>query len=130
MFLLFLMFGCTAVQGFSLCAVATTGVNVPDFAKVVRDWWERRQMQAVLESGLESIRCAPVEVLPAEIRNETIEQLDAISSNQIPQTTRALKIGEAAREAMTNLSDAIQRNGHRHVGAVCRGNLLCRGLIL
>jgi replicative DNA helicase len=65
----------------------------------------------VLESGLELIRCAPVEVLPAEIRNETIEQLDAISSNQIPQTTRAVTIGDAAREAMTNLSDAIQRNG-------------------
>ena len=94
-----------------LCTEATTGVNVPDFAKVVRDWWERRQMQAVLESGLEWIRCAPVEVLPAEIRNETIERLDAISSNQIPQTTRALTIGDAAREAMTNLSDTIQRNG-------------------
>jgi replicative DNA helicase len=94
-----------------LCKEATTGVNVPDFAKVVRDWWERRQMQHVLESGLELIKCAPIEVLPAEIRNETIEQLDAISSNQIPQATRALTIGEAAREAMTNLSDAIQRNG-------------------
>ena len=61
-----------------LCTEATTGVNVPDFAKVVRDWWERRQMQAVLESGLELIKCAPIEVLPAEIRNETIERLDAI----------------------------------------------------
>ena len=94
-----------------LCTEATTGVNVPDFAKVVRDWWERRQMQAVLESGLELIKCAPIEVLPAEIRNETIERLDAISSNQIPQTTRAVTIGDAAREAMTNLSDTIQRNG-------------------
>jgi replicative DNA helicase len=94
-----------------LCREATTGVNVPDFAKVVRDWWERRQMQAVLQSGLELIKFAPIQVLPAEIRNETIEQLDAISSNQIPQTIRAVTIGDAAREAMTNLSDAIQRNG-------------------
>jgi replicative DNA helicase len=94
-----------------LCKEATTGVNVPDFAKVVRDWWERRQMQGILESGLELIKCAPVEVLPAEIRNETIEQLDAISSNQIPQTTRAVTIGDAAREAISNLSDAMQRNG-------------------
>jgi replicative DNA helicase len=94
-----------------LAKEATTGVNVPDFAKVVRDWWERRQMQAVLQSGLDLIKCAPIDVLPAEIRNETIDQLDAISSGEIPHPTRALTIGDAAREAMANLSDAVQRGG-------------------
>jgi replicative DNA helicase len=94
-----------------LGAEATTWLNVADFAKVVRGWWERRQMQAVLQNGLELIKCAPIEVLPEEIRNETIDQLDAISSSQIPQTTRAITMGDAAREAMTNLSDAIQRGG-------------------
>jgi replicative DNA helicase len=94
-----------------LCAEATTWLNVADFAKVVRGWWERRQTQAVLQNGLELIKCAPIEVPPEEIRNETIDQLDAISSSQIPQTTRPITMGDAAREAMTGLADAIQRGG-------------------
>src|SRR6476619_468200 len=66
-------------------------------------------MQAVLQNGLELLKCAPIEVLPAEIRNETIDERDAISSSQVPQTTRAVTMGDAAREAMASVSDAIQR---------------------
>jgi replicative DNA helicase len=94
-----------------LCAEAAPAVNVQDFAKVVRDWWERRQIHAVLQRGLELIKCAPIEVLSAEIRNETIDQLEEISRSDVPQTTRAVSMGDAAREAMAKLSDAIQRGG-------------------
>jgi hypothetical protein len=67
-----------------LAAEATTILNIPDFAKVVREFWERRQIRAVLESGLELVRAAPIEISAAQISAETIEQLDAIASGQIP----------------------------------------------
>lgn len=94
-----------------LCAEATTIVNTPDFAKVVRDLWERRQIKAVLESGLDLVRAAPIDIPPAQISIETVEQLDAIAVRQIPQTVRPLTLGEACREALGNLSDAMQRGG-------------------
>jgi replicative DNA helicase len=77
----------------------------------LRHRWERRQMQSVLHGGLELIKCAPVESLPAEISNQIIEDLDAISSNQIPHSARAVTIANAGREAMAGLSAAIKRKG-------------------
>jgi replicative DNA helicase len=38
-----------------LCAEATTIVNTPDFSRVIRDLWERRQVENVLQGGLELV---------------------------------------------------------------------------
>ena len=73
-----------------LAAEATTILNIPDFAKVVREFWQRRQIKTVLETGLELVRAAPIEILAEQISAETIEQLDAIASSQIPASVRAL----------------------------------------
>ena len=94
-----------------LAAEATTILNIPDFAKVVHEFWQRRQIRAVLETGLELVRAAPIEILAEQISAETIEQLDAIASSQIPASVRALTLGDACREALGSLSDAIQRGG-------------------
>jgi replicative DNA helicase len=91
-----------------LAAGATTPINVPDFAKLVRDLSNRRRMIVVMREGVDLAMSAPVEAPAEEIARATIEHIDEIVAGQIPQTLRAVTAGEAAGEAMAQLPDALQ----------------------
>jgi replicative DNA helicase len=65
-------------------------------------------MIAVMRESLDLAMSAPVEAPAEEIIRATIEPLDEIVAGQIPQSLRAVTAGEAAREAMAQLSEAMQ----------------------
>jgi replicative DNA helicase len=91
-----------------LAAEATTAVSAPSFAVLIRDLSNRRRMIAVLRESWDLAGGAPIDAPAEEIARATIERIDEIVAGQIPQTLRAVTAGEAAREAMAQLSDAMQ----------------------
>jgi replicative DNA helicase len=110
--------GCIDIAGLTLkqyvarlAAAATTILNAPDFAKTIRDLANRRRIIGTAQDATQLAYAAPVGERSEEIITSTIERLDAIISGQVPQTLRAVRIGDAARQALDNLSMAIQNGG-------------------
>jgi replicative DNA helicase len=91
-----------------LAAEATTIINAPDYAKIVRDLARRRHMILTAEDCIALLKAAPPDIAPAEIVADTIERFDEVTTGHVPHTLRAVSIGDAAREAMERLSAAIQ----------------------
>jgi replicative DNA helicase len=94
-----------------LQAEATTIINAPDYARIIRDLADRRLLIAEVEDCAAVLKAAPVEVSPAEIVAHTIERFDEIATGHIPHTLRAVSIGDAGREALECLSAAMQGGG-------------------
>ncbi len=94
-----------------LVTVAPTIINAPDFARSVRDLANSRRMIEVLVEGSDMLRAAPVDMAPDAIATRTIECIDKIISGRIPHQLRAVSVGDAAREAMAQLSEAMAGSG-------------------
>jgi replicative DNA helicase len=95
-----------------LAVAATTSINAPDYAQVIRDLSRRRRLISVLQGGLDDLAdCAAINMRTEQIARITIQRIDEIVTGYVPQTLRAVSIGEAAHEALDGLSAAMQGNG-------------------
>jgi replicative DNA helicase len=94
-----------------LAAEATTIINAPDYARIIRDLADRRRMIVVAGDFTGALRAAPVDMSPNEIAAGAIERLDEIATGQVPHTLRAVSIDDAGREALERLSAVMQGNG-------------------
>jgi replicative DNA helicase len=91
-----------------LAAEATTVINAPDYAKVVRNLADRRRLIATAEECITLLKVAPVDITPSEIAANTVERLDEITTGHVPLTLRTVSIGDAGRDALEQISRAMQ----------------------
>jgi hypothetical protein len=61
-----------------LCSEATTVINAPDYAKVIRDLAHRRSMMAIAEELQTIAAASPVDFSPDMLAQQMIERLDEI----------------------------------------------------
>jgi replicative DNA helicase len=94
-----------------LAAEATTIINAPHYAKIVRDLANRRRMIDVSEDCIAALKAAPVEITPDAIVADTIERLDEIATGRVPPSLRSVNIGDAGRAALDQLSTRMQGGG-------------------
>ncbi len=66
-----------------LCAEATTIINAPDFAKVVRDLAHRRTLMEVGEEMIAVAADGPIDFSPDVLAQEMIERIDFNRGKQI-----------------------------------------------
>jgi replicative DNA helicase len=108
--------GITLGQYFArLVAEATTVINAPDYAKTVRDLANRRRMILVAEAGIAALKATAADVSPEQIAADMTDSLDEISTGDVPQTVRAVSIGDAGREELNRLS-AVMQGGRGPIG--------------
>ena len=90
-----------------LAAEATTIVNAPDYARVVRDFSHLRDV-----AGVGMALCAPEAGADAsELAGEAIERLDEIASQRASKTSRAVYMDEAVTRAIDAAANAYARDG-------------------
>ncbi len=94
-----------------LVAEATTVINAPDYAKVIRNLADRRLMIAAIEDGAIALKTASIEIPPEQIAADMIERFDAITTEHIPHNIRPVSIRDACHNALQRLSAAMQGNG-------------------
>src|SRR5436190_2233243 len=113
-----------------LAAEATTIINAPDYAKTVHDLANRRNMIGVAEDCIAVLKAAPVDIEPEAIGADMIERLDEIITGHVPQTLRAITIGDAGHEALAMQGDNASAGMtwgiadlDRHTRGIHRGQL-------
>jgi replicative DNA helicase len=91
-----------------LAAEATTIVNVPDFASVVRDLAGRRRIISAAQDAAELAHTASVDARTKDIASSTIERLEEIvGGGNAPRAPHIVSIADAATHALDDLSAAI-----------------------
>jgi replicative DNA helicase len=91
-----------------LAAEATTIVNAPDFARVIRDLADKRRILSTAE-GLQSI--VKSDAPPAEFAAAAIEELDGIVASRTEQGAKAVMIGDAAFASIERMQFALDNPG-------------------
>jgi replicative DNA helicase len=102
-----------------LCADATTVINAPDYAKVIRDLKHRRDLIAAGEELQEIAVSSAVDVSPAMLAQATIDRLDEIVAVRTQTHVPRVAIGGAAEQAVSQMSAVISRGGK--IGGITTG---------
>ena len=88
-----------------LAAEATTIINAPDYARIVRDFSDRRQIIEIAQEASFTAQTAPISTKTAKIASEMVSKLDAIASAGLSMNMRRVTIGQAARHAYDRCAD-------------------------
>lgn len=94
-----------------LCAEATTVINAADYAKVIRDLAHRRTMMAIAEELQAVAAESPVDFSPDMLAQQSIERLDEIVMARTETHVPRVSIGDAAAQAVAQMSAVKARNG-------------------
>lgn len=92
-----------------LCAEATTVINSPDFAKTIRELWQRRRIISVMREGMALAQGG----MDAEPIDTLLEQIDGeLNSIRYGKTVQGASwLGEAAARAVEQTAAAHSGNG-------------------
>ena len=102
-----------------LCAEATTVINAPDYAQVIRDLAHRRSMMAIAEELQTIAAASPVDFSPDMLAQQTIERLDAIVTARTETHVPRVAIGDAAAHAVDQMCSVMARGGE--IGGITTG---------
>jgi replicative DNA helicase len=102
-----------------LAAEATTIINAVDYGRIVCDLSARRALISAAENARSVAFDAPLEMDPAAIAGELIDECDAIVTARSTSNTPRISIGRAAEEAVDRMTCALQRQGA--VGGIAWG---------
>jgi replicative DNA helicase len=102
-----------------LCAEATTVINAPDFAKVVRNLAHRRTLMDIGEEMIDLAADGPVDFLPDVLAQEMIERIDEAVAARTETNIPRISIGEAARRAADKMCETMARDGA--IGGITTG---------
>lgn len=91
-----------------LAASATTVINAPDFAKIIRETSDRRKLDAV---GDALKQAAHTQVDPASISHDGVSALDKIANRYADQHMMRISIGGAAERSIARMAMAMQNQG-------------------
>jgi replicative DNA helicase len=94
-----------------LAAEATTIINAVDYGRTVCDLSARRALISAAENARSAAFGASVDMDPAVIAGDLIEECDAIVAARSTTNTPRVSIGQAAKEALERMTCALQRNG-------------------
>jgi replicative DNA helicase len=91
-----------------LAAEATTIINARDYAEIVKDLFDRRQIIAIADD----MRVAAETARPAsEVAGIGIDCLDEIVASHATSHAAAVDMGQAAADAVENMTAAMHRSG-------------------
>ncbi len=102
-----------------LCADATTVINAPDYAKIIRDLKHRRDIIAEAEQLKLVAVSSPIDLSPEMLAQRTIERLDEIVAARTETHVPRVAIGEAAEQAASQMSAVMSRGGK--IGGISTG---------
>jgi replicative DNA helicase len=102
-----------------LCTEATTVINAPDYAQVIRDLAHRRGMMAIAEELQTIAAASPVDFSPDMLAQQTIERLDAIVTARTETHVPRVAIGDAAAHAVDQMCSIMARGGE--IGGITTG---------
>jgi replicative DNA helicase len=102
-----------------LCTEATTVINAPDYAKVIRDLAHRRSMMAIAEELQTIAAASPVDFSPDMLAQQMIERLDEIVVARTETHVPRVAIGDAAAQAVDQMSAVMARDGA--IGGITTG---------
>lgn len=90
-----------------LAAEATTIINAPDFARVIRDFSDKRRAFTIGERLQALSADAPI----AELATDAIEELDGIVANRTDPGAKSVMLGDAASASIERMQVAIANPG-------------------
>jgi len=102
-----------------LCAEATTVINAPDYAKTICDLAHRRTMMTIAAELHAAAAKSPVDFSPDMLAQQTIERLDEIVMAHTETHVARTSIGDAAAQAVIQMSAAMARGGA--IGGITTG---------
>lgn len=91
-----------------LAASATTVINTPDFANIIRDYSDKRSMLMIAD-GMRTM--AESRSPPERVAAAAIDELDAIAARRIAPSARPVMFGAAASASMDRMQAAMQSPG-------------------
>ena len=94
-----------------LCVEATTVINAPDYAKTISDLAHRRTMITIAAEMQALAADSPVDFSPDMLTQQTIERLDEIVVARAETHVPRVSIGNAARQAVEQMSAVMARGG-------------------
>jgi replicative DNA helicase len=102
--------GCTVVEYIArLAAAATTIVNAADFAKIIREFSDRRKMDSVADTIKDCVRS--FQMPPSTVSIEGVAALDEIAERYADRHTARIGVGVAAERSVTRMATAMQNRG-------------------
>lgn len=93
-----------------LCAEATTIINAPDYAKVIREMADRRRIAEIARALFPA-----ADTDAGQLATEAIEALDAVASSTSSAALPAVSMGTALDRAVDGIAKAYQ-SGNRIIG--------------